>query len=381
MNGKPTIALVAGEASGDQLGATLINELRKYHPAAEFVGIGGERMQSAGMENWWDSEQLAVFGLFEVLAHFPRLFRIRRQLRRRLLALRPDVFIGIDAPDFNLGLETALRRKGIRTVHYVSPTVWAWRQKRVRKIARAADLVLCLFPFEPAFYQGHSVPACYVGHPMADQISADDDRVTARQRLGISTQGIHIALLPGSRRGEVSKLAEPMIEAARILARKTPGIHFSAAMANAKLRSQFEVAMKRLAFGDIHLVDDNPRGVITAADVVLLASGTATLETMLINRPMVVSYRLASSSYHLAKALKLVRVKFFSLPNILAEETLVPELLQDDASGPRMAQEIMQWLEDASRRQALQIRFSELHQQLRCNASARAAKAVLELMQ
>jgi len=338
-------------------------------------------MQSAGMDNWWDSEELAVFGLFEVLSHFPRLYKIRRELRQRLLALKPDVFIGIDAPDFNLGLETVLRRKGIRTVHYVSPTVWAWREKRVRKIARAADLVLCLFPFEPVFYQGHGVPAAYVGHPMADQISADHDPATARQRLGISTKGIHIALLPGSRAGEVSKLAEPMIEAALLLAQQTPGIHFSAAMANSRVRTQFQTTMERMAMQNILLVDEDPRGVIAAADVVMVASGTATLETMLINRPMVVSYRFAPSTYRLAKLLKLVRAKFFSLPNILAGEALVPELLQDDASGPRMAEEVLKWLEDASRRQALQIRFSELHEQLRCNASARAAQAVVELVQ
>ena len=378
---KPTVALVAGETSGDQLGAALIGELRKLYPGAVFVGIGGERMQSAGIDNWWDSEDLAVFGLFEVLSHFPRLYRIRRELRQRLLALKPDVFIGIDAPDFNLGLETVLRRKDIRTVHYVSPTVWAWREKRVRKIARAADLVLCLFPFEPVFYQGHGVSAAYVGHPMADQISTDNDPTAARQRLGISTQGIHIALLPGSRTGEVSKLAEPMIEAAQILAQQTPEIHFSAAMANTRVRTQFEATMKRLSMQNIQLVDEDPRGVIAAADVVMVASGTATLETMLINRPMVVSYRFAPSTYQLGKLLKLVQTKYFSLPNILAGEALVPELLQDDASGPRMAEEVLAWLAGANRRQALRIRFSQLHEQLRCNASNRAAEAVFGLVQ
>jgi len=377
---KPIIALVAGEASGDQLGAALIDELRKHYPDAVFVGIGGERMQSAGMDKWWDSEELAVFGLFEVLAHFPRLYRIRRVLRQRLLGLKPDVFIGIDAPDFNLGLEAVLRRKGIRTVHYVSPTVWAWRENRVRKIARAADLVLCLFPFEPVFYQGHGVSAVYVGHPMADQISMDHDPVKARQDLGINTEGIHLALLPGSRIGEVSKLAEPMIEAARILAQQIPGIHCSAAMANTRVRTQFENTMQRLAMQNIHLVDQDPRNVIAAADIVLLASGTATLETMLINRPMVVSYRVAPSTYQLAKLLKLVKAKFFSLPNILAGEALVPELLQDDATAPRMVEEVLKLLGDTDRRQALQRRFSALHEQLRCKASARAAEAVVRLI-
>ncbi len=378
---KPTIALVAGEASGDQLGAALIIELRKRFPTAVFVGIGGEGMRSAGMDSWWDSEELAVFGLFEVLSHFPRLYRIRRALRHRLLALRPNVFIGIDAPDFNLGLETVLKREGIKTVHYVSPTVWAWREKRIKKIARAADLVLCLFPFEPAFYQGHGVSAAYVGHPMADQISPDHDPATARRRLGMETQGTHIALLPGSRSGEVSRLAEPMIDAARILARQIPHIHFSAAMANPRVRAEFESTMKRLAMPNIRLVEGDPRSVIAAADVVLLASGTATLETLLVNRPMVVSYRLAPSSYQLAKSLKLVRTRFFSLPNILAGESLVPELIQDNANGPHMAKEVAQWLEDAERRQAVQSRFSKLHEQLRCNASARAALTVEKLLQ
>ncbi len=378
---KPLIALVAGEASGDQLGAALIGELRKLYPSADFVGIGGPHMQAAGMKTWWDSDELAVFGLFEVLSHFPRLYQIRRKLRLRLLALKPDIFIGIDAPDFNLGLETALKRKSIRTVHYVSPTIWAWREKRVKKIARAVDLVLCLFPFEPDFYKGHGVSATYVGHPMADQISTDHGPADARTKLGISQQGTHIALLPGSRVGEVSRLAEPMIEAARILAKQIPDIHFTAAMANPTVGNLFESAMESLAMPKIKLVNKDARNVIAAADIVLLASGTATLETLLVNRPMVVSYRLAPSTYQLARHLKLVRTKFFSLPNILAGEALVPELLQQDANGPRMAEEVFKWLEDGDRRESLRNQFSRLHRQLRCNASVRAAEAVAALMQ
>ena len=225
-NQAPIIALVAGEASGDQLGAALINQLREKFPQAKFAGIGGKRMQAAGMDAWWDAEQLAVFGLFEVLSHFPRLLRLRRELHRRLLALSPDVFIGIDAPDFNLGLEIKLRKKGIRTVHYVSPAVWAWRQWRVRKIRRAADLVLSLFPFEPPFFKDRGVPATYVGHPMADQILPDEDPAAARARLDLEPATTTIALLPGSRIGEVSRLAEPMIEAARVLASRRPGLQF-----------------------------------------------------------------------------------------------------------------------------------------------------------
>lgn len=377
---KPTIALVAGEASGDQLGAALISELSKRYPGARFAGIGGERMRTAGMDTWWDCEELAVMGLFEVLSHVPRLYRIRRELRKRLRVLQPDVFIGIDAPDFNLGLEADLKQAGIRTVHYVSPTVWAWRARRTKKIARAADLVLCLFPFEPSFLQENGIPAVFVGHPMADQISGDHDPASARQSLGVNTEGIHIALLPGSRNSEVSRLAGPMIEAARLLAEQTPGIHFLAAMANSKVRDEFNATMKALETTDIQLVDNDPRIVIAAADVVMVASGTATLETMLINRPMVVAYRLAPLSYQLVRLLKLMKARFFSLPNVLAGEALVPELGQDDVTGPRLAQEVRKWLDDSNRRQSLHRRFTELHEELRCQASVRAAKAVEGLL-
>jgi lipid-A-disaccharide synthase len=381
---KPTIALVAGEASGDQLGAALISELRRRFPGAVFCGIGGRRMRAVGMNAWWDCEELAVMGLFEVLSHFPRLYKIRRKLRRRLLANCPDIFIGIDAPDFNLGLEAVLKRAGIRTVHYVSPTVWAWREKRVIKIAQAADLVLCLFPFEPGFYQGHGVSAVYVGHPMADHIPGNNDSATARSRLGIETAGELVALLPGSRVGEVSKLAVPMIEATRIIAGKSPGVRFVSAMANAKVRTVFETALERRenAGGSPHVevVEGKAHDVIAAADVVLVASGTATLETMLINRPMVVSYRLAASTYQLGRFLKLVKADFFSLPNILAGEALVPELLQHDANGPRMAQEVLGWLADSSRKASLHVRFSAMHSELRCNASEKAAEAVSGLL-
>jgi lipid-A-disaccharide synthase len=374
------IALVAGEASGDLLGAALISELSKRYPDAIFTGIGGKHMRAAGMETWWDCEELAVFGLFEVLSHFPRLYKIRRELRRRLLSDKPDIFIGIDAPDFNLGLETVLRRSGIRTVHYVSPTVWAWREKRVRKIARAVDLVLCLFPFEPDFYRGHGVSAVYVGHPMADQIEGNSDPAEARNRLGIEPAGRLIALLPGSRAGEVSKLAGPMIEAAGIIAGQIPDVRFVSAMANVKVRALFESALEQAGKPAIQLVDNDSHNVIAAADVVLVASGTAALETMLVNRPMVVSYRVARSTYHVAKSLKLVKADHVSLPNILAGETLVPELLQQDATGPKLAQAVLTWLEDSGRRSALQLRFAQMSADLRCSAGEKAAAAVSALL-
>ncbi len=378
---RPIIALVAGELSGDQLGAALITRLREKYPGARFAGIGGKQMKAAGLDAWWDAEELALFGLFEVVSHLPRLLRLRRELQRRLRELSPDVFIGIDAPDFNLGLEIHLRRAGIKTVHYVSPTVWAWRQKRVRKIGRAADLVLCLFPFEPGFYRDHDVPASYVGHPMADQISDDPERSVARNKLGLKPDASTIALLPGSRTSEVTRLSQPMIEAAKILASRLPGLQFIAAIANEKVLRVFQDALDRLGFSAIKLVENEPRTVIAAADSVMCASGTATLETMLINRPMVVAYRISPASYVLARGLRLIKPQLFALPNILAGEMLVPELIQKDATGERLARETERWLGDEDARLALRNRFSGIHRQLRCDASAKAADAVAALVE
>lgn len=378
---KPIIALVAGEASGDQLGAALIRRLRERYPQAVFAGIGGGKMKEAGMDAWWDSEELAVFGLFEVLSHFPRLLRLRRELHRRLTALSPDVFIGIDAPDFNLGLEIKLRRQGIRTVHYVSPTIWAWREKRVRKIGRAADLVLCLFPFEPQFYRDHGVAAAYVGHPMADEITPVDDPAPARERLGLDPAAPTVALLPGSRGGEVTRLAGPMIESARELVSQRPGLQVVAAMANDRVRGIFREAMNRLEFNGIKLVLQDPRSVIASADAVMCASGTATLETLLVNRPMVVAYRISPATYQFLKYSRLLRMQHFALPNILAGATLVPELIQHEADSGRLTAEISHWLDDEMDRGDLCQQFQELHERLRCDASERAARAVCGLLE
>jgi len=376
----PTIALVAGEASGDQLGAALVEQLRERFPQARFVGVAGSRMQAAGVEAWWDSSELAVMGLFEVLAHFSRLLQLRRALERRLLATRPDVFIGIDAPDFNLGLEIRLRRAGLRTVQYVSPTVWAWRQRRVRKVARAVDRVLCLFPFEPPFYRDHAVPATYVGHPLADQIAADNDPAAARQRLGLDAARTTVALLPGSRSGEVGRLAGPMIGAAALLAQRRPDLQFVCAAADAATENLFNAELQHSSDVDIHVVRGQPRTVIAAADCVLCASGTATLETLLVNRPLVMTYRVAPSTYRLGRWLNLVRLRWFSLPNILAGRELVPELMQDDATPENLAAAAARWLDDAGARSELKRAFNELHERLRCDAAARAADAVAALL-
>ena len=380
MTGRPLIALVAGEASGDQLGSGLIAELMRLHPDARFVGIGGPGMRSAGMETWWDSRELAVFGLFEVLGHFPRLYSIRRELLQRLTSRPPDVFVGIDAPDFNLGLEARLKSAGIRTAHYVSPTVWAWRPKRVKKIARAADLVLCLFPFEPRFYRGHGVAAEFIGHPLADQIAAGLDSGHARSQLGMDPHGQLVALLPGSRKSEVSRLAEPMIKAAELMAQEIPDLRFAAAMANPQVETLFRAAAARNPRLEVRLYEGQARQVIAAADSVICASGTATLETMLINRPMVSVYRLAPATYQLAKSFRLIRRQFFALPNILAGEALIPELIQEDATPERIAAESLRWLNNIGERQALLDRFATMRETLRCNASERAAEAVSDLL-
>jgi lipid-A-disaccharide synthase len=373
-------ALVAGEASGDQLGAALISELRKKFPDAQFVGIGGAGMRAAGMDCWWDSEQLAVFGLFEVLSHFPRLLGIRHELRRKLQKRSPDAFIGIDAPDFNLGLERRLKSAGIRTIQYVSPTVWAWRAWRVRKIAKAADLVLCLFPFEPAFYRARGIAAVYVGHPMAEEIALHSDTREARRVLGLDEGEPVVALFPGSRAGEVSRLSASMVEAAALLAAEHPGTRFAAAIANQRADKLFRDAMAGRQHPEILLVQGQPRIVLAAADVVICASGTATLEAMLINRPVVVTYRLAAASYWLARTLNLVKSRFIALPNILAGEALVPELIQHEATGPRMAREASRWLQDEASRHALMERFEALHRELLRDAGRRPGDAIAELL-
>jgi lipid-A-disaccharide synthase len=301
-------------------------------------------------------------------------------LRERLLDIRPDVFIGIDAPDFNLGLEIQLRGQGLKTVQYVSPTVWAWREKRVKKIARAADLVMCLFPFEPSFYRDHGVSAVYVGHPLADQLPMDNPAGPARDALGLPPGDTIVALLPGSRMSEVGRLAVPMLEAARRLSQQRPGIRFAAALANEKTLFAFREAMEGAGFTRVELFEKKAKELMAAADVVCSASGTATLETMLINRPMVVTYGISGASYQLAKYSGLVKTRVFALPNILAGEMLVPELIQKDVTAENIAREINAWLDDVERRTRLNKRFSELHEELRCDAAKQAAHAVSGLL-
>ena len=376
-----TIALVAGEDSGDQLGAPLIADLKERFPGCRLVGVGGERMRSAGMECWWDCAELAHFGLFEVLRHLGRIWKLRKDLLQRLLELKPDVFIGIDAPDFNLGLEKRLRHAGIRTVHYVSPTVWAWRAWRIPRIRDAADLVLCLFPFEPEFLAAHQIRAAYVGHPLADQIDPVPQPGPARSALGIEAEGPVVALLPGSRQSEVEQLAGPMLGAARLLKEQFPSARFIAALANPRVAAHFRQQVATERGPEIGDFEGRVREVIAAADVVICASGTVTLETLLINRPMVMVYRVAASTYYLVRITGMIKAKRYALPNILAGRDLIPELTQQQVTPRHIAQEAAAWLADDARRGALSDEFRRMHATLRCDASKRAAAEVARLLE
>mgnify|MGYP003583282852 FL=1 len=379
------IALCAGEASGDLLGAGLIDELRKRFPDAQFAGIGGDQMRAAGLDAWHDASELAVMGLSEVLRHLPRLLRLRRAFRQRLLQWQPDVFIGIDAPDFNLGMEKWLRPHGVRTVHYVSPSVWAWREKRAEKIGRSADLVLCLFPMEPAIYARHGVDARFVGHPLADEMPLEPDRAAARAQLGLDADKPLLAMLPGSRVGEIERLGNDFLGAAARLLARDPQLQIVAPMANQHAHDAFQRVLAAhpdsLALtAALRVIRGHARTLMIASDVVLLASGTATLEAMLAKRPMVVAYRVAPMTYALVKGLGMLKVDTYSLPNVLAGERVVPELMQHDCTPDKLADAVDHWLHDPHAAAALQPRFRAIHEQLRQDASARAADAVPDLL-
>ena len=385
MNGAKRIALVAGETSGDQLGAGLIHALRERFPDAEFAGIGGEGMRAAGMDTWFDASELAVMGLAEVLSHLPRLLGVRRALRERVLAWKPDVFVGIDAPDFNLGVERWLKQRrgeggNPRTVHYVSPSVWAWRESRAEKIGRSADRVLCLFPMEPAIYARHGVDARFVGHPLADALPLEPDREGARAALGIAADARVLAVLPGSRLGEIRRLGGIFLDAARLLAAELPDLRIVVPAANAACRREIESLLAAGGLTRTQVLDGHAQRAMIASDAVLLASGTAALEAMLCKRPMVVGYRLAPLSHAIVRAFGLLKVAHVSLPNVLAGEPLVPELLQDDCTPPRLAAALLPQVRDRAIADALLPRFRELHLQLRQNASARAADAIADLL-
>jgi lipid-A-disaccharide synthase len=372
--------MVAGEASGDLLGAHLVEALRQALPSARFMGIGGPKMQAVGFEAWHPAESLAVRGYVEVLRQLPSILRIRNNLRSRLLSDPPDLFIGVDAPDFNLGLEEALRRRGIPTVHYVSPSLWAWRGERIHKMARAASKVLCLFPFEPPIYDKAGVPAAYVGHPLADMLPEFPDRAAAREQFKLGAGQTVVALLPGSRQSELEAMAELFIQTAKLVHRQLRQVHFLVPLISRETRRIFEDTLYRcegqhlpltILFGHAHLA-------MIAADGVLVASGTAALEAALLKRSMVVTYKMPRLSYLIGR--RKVVLPYVSLPNILAGRFVVPEIFQDEATPAVLAQALVNQLGDKQVRMQQERAFLEMHRVLRQNTRERALEAILPLL-
>lgn len=377
LNRPLTIGLVAGETSGDIIGSRLIRALKARAPNARFVGIAGPLMQAAGCEAWYDMEELAVMGLIEVLKYLPLLLKIRKNLIHRFSKLKPDIFIGIDAPDFNITLESHLKQRGIRTIHYVSPSIWAWRQKRVCKIGKATDLVLACLPFEKSFYDAHNIPCRFIGHTIADTMPLYPDRMLARDALGIDQEVCCLALLPGSRRAEVEMLSANFLKTAQQLRNHYPNLEVVVPLVNAKRRKQFlRIKVKAAPELTLHLLNGQGREAMIASDAALLASGTATLECMLAKCPMVVGYRMNPFTFWLAR--RLVKTPHISLPNLLAGKKIVTELLQNDCVPDKLTAAIMPLLKNSHQSESLKQTFLTLHRGIRCGADKQAAQAVLD---
>jgi lipid-A-disaccharide synthase len=374
------IALVAAEPSGDQLAAGLMRRISALHPQVRFEGIGGEAMLAAGLESRAPMERLSVMGLVEVLGRLPELLKLRRSLVRHWQEQPPDLFIGVDAPDFNLKLETRLRERGIPTVHYVCPTVWAWRPGRVEKIRRAADLVLSIFPFEKRFLDEHGVASAYVGHPMAADYPLQPDSVAARKALGLKTDAPVLAVLPGSRTGELKRLAPVFLEAARRCAVGIPGLQVVSPLATARTHEDYQQVCRQLVPDlDIALVRNNTRQALEAADVVLVASGTATFEALLCKRPMVVGYRLHPLTHGIIRGLNMLRIDHVSMANLLSREPLAEEYLQGDCKPEKLATALLQLFHDPARRAGIAARYQQVHESLIMDTNDLAARAVLAL--
>ncbi len=370
--------MVAGEASGDLLAGMLLAALKQRWPALQAAGIGGPKMAALGFEAWWPHDKLAVRGYAEVLRHFHGIWSIRRQLGERLLLERPDVFIGVDAPDFNLGLAARLRAHGIKTVQFVSPSIWAWRPDRVHQIGRAVDHVLCLFPFEPALYAAHGIAATYVGHPLADAIPLDPPREESRQALGLADSDVVVALLPGSRRSEIEYIAPRLLGAAALMHRARPGLRFVLPLVPG-LRTMLEPMLAQFAPGTpIALLDGQSHEALAACDVTLVASGTATLEAALFKRPMVIAYNMHWLTWRWMRNKGLQ--PWIGLPNILLRDAVVPELVQFDATPERLAEATLAWLADPQRVAALRERFMALHLALRRNTAQAATDALATIL-
>ncbi len=380
MTSKPLrIGIIAGEVSGDILASALIKEIQLRHPDAIFEGIAGPRMQALGTKALFEMEELSVFGLVEVLGRLPRLFKIRRELLAHFKQNPPDIFIGVDAPDFNIPVELKLRNCGIKTVHYVSPSVWAWRQKRVFKIKKAVDMVLAFLPFEKAFYDEYDVPCRFVGHTMADSIPLEGpDKRAHIAELGLDPERRYVAILPGSRAAEVNLLSETFLQTARILKQRFDNVSFIVPMVNELRKAQFMAIKDEFAPElDVIVLDGQAREAMAVSDAVLLASGTAALETMLMKRPMVVGYKIKPLTYKIM--LRLMKAPFIALPNLLAKKEIIVELMQDECQPMALADALSELLEGDN--QALLEQFTDLHKQIRCNADRQAADAVLDLIE
>ncbi|PKM23130.1 MAG: lipid-A-disaccharide synthase [Gammaproteobacteria bacterium HGW-Gammaproteobacteria-14] len=375
----PLIALIAGEQSGDILGSGLMVALRQRYPEARFIGVGGSLMAEQGLHSFFPMERLSVMGITEVLGRLPELFRLRRQLVDFLLNQQPDVCIGIDAPDFNLPIERRLRAAGIRTAHYVSPSVWAWRKGRIKGIRDSVDLMLALLPFEAQFYRDHDVPVEFVGHPLADRIPMRMDADALRGQLGLSGKHTLISVLPGSRGGEVGMLWPTFLQVIDELACRRPDLRFVVPAANPARRQQIDGLCGDRDRPYLSIIDGQSREAMAASDLVLLASGTATLEALLVKRPMVIAYRVGWITYWIARSLAVTNT--VGLPNLLAGESVVPELIQGDMTANNLIAELERWLDDPARAAALLSRFDAIHDTLRRSASDRAAVAVSALLE
>jgi len=375
------IAMVAGEASSDQLAAHLIGALKQHLPDAKFYGIGGPKMQREGFESLWPAETLAVRGYAEVLRHYRAITAMRRQLLRRLLKDRPDVFIGVDGSDFNLWLEKRLKRSGIPTIHFVSPSIWAWRKNRMDKIIQSVSHILALYPFEPDLYKGTAVKCSYVGHPLADVIPLEIDQRAVRERLDVAADRPVIALLPGSRQSELYFMAETFVETAKLLLERYPGLQFLVPLVSRETRLQFETALWKLKADELPftLMFGHAADAVAASDAVLVASGTATLETALVGRPMVIAYKMSPWSWRLMRSMRYL--PWVGLPNILAGRYVVPEFLQDEATPENLAQALGNLLVDRLARAGIARVFDSIHRLLRQDTAQKAADAVLPYLQ
>ena len=373
--------MVAGEPSGDLLASHLIAALNARWPVAVFFGIGGPRMEALGFDAWWPMEKLSVMGYVDALKNYREISGIRRQLKKRLLDIQPDIFIGVDAPDFNLGLETSLKSAGVKTIHYVSPSIWAWRGGRIKKIARAVHRVLALFPMEPPLYEKANIPVTYVGHPLADIIPLQTSKQAVREKLALPRDYPVFGMLPGSRQGELAMMADTFVQTAKLICERfLPNAIFVVPLATRETRLQFEAAIYRQQAGDVpfRLLFGHAQDALGAADVSLVASGTATLEAALIKRPMVITYKIAKFSYWLMK--RMAYLPYVGLPNVLAGRYVVPEILQDEATPENLAEALVKLYEDKENAEAVEEAFTEIHLQLRQNTAEKAANAVIECL-